>query len=157
MIKEFDKVWFSDEKKFKSPNKGIVYNYVGTLLIDLSESKLVFQIKKDKYFSLHKVKCVYISRPAFPWLSYLIANLPFLLLLPIFNFVTIIYTLAMLLIGNILGLCVGWFFCHWVVVEYIDDNGKEKKAHFFDGRFGGWSGILSGNKKLYTELYELVK
>ena len=63
----------------------------------------------------------------------------------------------MLLIGNILGLCVGWFFCYWVVVEYIDDNGKEKKAHFFDGRFGGWSGILSGNKKLYTELYELVK
>jgi hypothetical protein len=44
----------------------------------------------------------------------------------------------------------------WIHVAY-DAGGEARDAYFLDRRMLGWSGILGGNDKLFTELREALQ
>lgn len=146
---EFQRVWFSTEKRNRSITKTLVLDDSGRLT--LGHDSLDFTGRKLK-IHIPRIRQISLARQSINWVMYLILDVVLILYFIFFlgGFPLFIW-LPMLVVCNFFGLVIG-FGTKWVRVEYLDDNNNSCLAFFADGSSFGWGGIFGGTKRMYRSL-----
>jgi hypothetical protein len=120
----YENIWVADERKAKAIFKRRVYNYITD--INIGSDGILFT--NDGNLILYKdVKDITLGRQRIAYWSYFIGSL--LVFLSTYSKTrSLAYSTIPLLIGIILGLCIGWVFQYWVIITYLE-KGKLKKVY----------------------------
>lgn len=144
----FPKVWYASAKRIGSIWKFLVFDDIGSL--NICDSILEFKGRKNN-IQINNIRSVSIVKQKINWGVYLIVNILAIFYIYLFFLKLILGALIVLLLANIEGLLIGSN-TKWILVEYLDQSNKPKKAYFADGSMFGWSGIFGGTKEIYNIL-----
>src|SRR5262245_27352470 len=152
MSERFPTVWYASPEKAASVTKFFVFEDRGAL--EVSPNEIIFEGKK-RALTLRDIVNVTLTRQRFPWVAYLLANLvvvAYEMLTPVGR-LSVEGVAVLLVAANLLAIVMS-LSQRWVLIEYRDESGQERRVYFADGSANGWGSMFGRTTRLFRGIEE---
>lgn len=149
-------VWYSSERRFRSPLKMRPRDDFGTLL--LAPGEVRFRGENGPIVCAEVVGIALVRQPM-PWMAWLMINLG-MIAMPLVGYTRVLTwdhpptVLALLVVNAFFFLMVG--LTRWVEITYSNMSGPSNRAYFADGSTMRWGGLLGGTRRLRETMTAIV-
>lgn len=152
-IEKIEDVWFASEAYASKSDKVKVYESITILFLNYADYTL--RIKEPNLFlKFSAVSSVKLTRTKLNWKTYLKFN-TIIVIVGLAAKWPFLYILVNLIIGNALGVFIGWYLIPWIEITYQFDGAKSK-VYINDGSYRGYGGMFGGTVKIYRKLKKAI-